>query len=64
MAHRIRWFRPGVLYYEIVIKCCGDEMLMRPDPLAVFLIAKALAGACTKHPRVRVVAFCFVDDQS
>ncbi len=62
MGHRIRWWAPGVRYYEIVAKCCGDEMLMRPDPLAVFLLGLALAIACKAFPRVRVISFCFVSN--
>ena len=44
------------------MKCVGDEMLMRPDPLAVFLIAQALTGALLEHDAVKVIAFCFVSN--
>ncbi|MBN8616088.1 MAG: hypothetical protein J0L92_36185 [Deltaproteobacteria bacterium] len=63
MARRIRWFAPGVRVYEVVVKCSGDEMLMRPDSLAVLLIATALADACGRRRKVRLVAFCFVSNQ-
>lgn len=62
MPRRIRWFPATVRYYEVVIKCVGDEMLMRPDPRTVFLIAQALASACNRHPTVGVVGFCFVSN--
>lgn len=64
MVHPVRWFPPGVRFYSVVIKCCGDAMLMRPDPRAVFLIAQALRGACLKNPTVRLLAFCFVSNHA
>jgi hypothetical protein len=42
MGHRIRHYEPGVYYYEVVAKCCGDEMLFRPDPMTLGLIAVAV----------------------
>jgi len=62
MGHRIRYYPPGVTCFEVVVKCVGDEMLMRPDPLAVFIIAQALAGALLEHESVKVIAFCFVSN--
>jgi len=62
MGHRIRHYEPGVYYYEVVAKCCGDEMLFRPDPMALGLIALALQKACAKHPEIRVVAFNFLSN--
>ena len=62
MGHRIRHYQPGVYAYEIIGKCCGDEMLMRPSPMALALIALALAKACEKHPRIRVIAFTFLSN--
>lgn len=62
MARRIRWFPPGVRFYELITKCSGDEMLMRPDELAVWLIAQALSGALLKKKGVRILAFCFVSN--
>ena len=62
MGHHIRHYQPGVYAYEIIGKCCGDEMLMRPSPMAIALIALALAKACEKHPRIRVIAFTFLSN--
>lgn len=62
MGHPIRHYEPGVYYYEVVAKCCGDEMLMRPDPMALALIALALSIACKEHPAIRVVAFQFLSN--
>ncbi len=62
MAHPIRYYPPGVHFYEVAVKCVGDQMLMRPDPLAVFVIAQALAGALLEHDEVKVIAFCFVSN--
>ena len=62
MGHRIRHYEPGVYYYEVVAKCCGDEMLFRPDPMALGLIAVALHKACQDHPEIRVVAFNFLSN--
>lgn len=62
MARRLRWWVPGVRYYEVVTKCCGDEMLLRPDPFTVFITALALALACKAFPQVRVVSFCFLSN--
>ena len=58
----VRWYAPGVRYYEVVQKCAGDEMLMRPDALTVFLIGVALAIACNQFPGVQVVSFSFVSN--
>ncbi|MFO0711009.1 MAG: hypothetical protein U0353_14275 [Sandaracinus sp.] len=62
MARRLRWFRPGVHYYEIVTNCVDDQMLLRPDHDAVLRIALALAGACLKQPRITILAVCFVSN--
>jgi REP element-mobilizing transposase RayT len=62
MGHRIRHYEPGVYYYEVVAKCCGDEMLLRPDPMALGLIALALSIACREHPCIRVIAFQFLSN--
>jgi len=62
MGHRIRYFPEGVRFFEVITKCVGDEMLMRPDSLAVFLIAQALTGALLEHDTVKVIAFCFVSN--
>ena len=62
MARRIRWFPPGIRFYEVICKCSGDEMLLRPDASAIVLLAAALARACGKHGAVRLVAFCFVSN--
>ncbi|MFO0710484.1 MAG: hypothetical protein U0353_11630 [Sandaracinus sp.] len=60
MGHRIRHYAPGIHYYEVVAKCCGDERLMRPDPTATGHIALALSAACKKHGCIRVIAFQFL----
>lgn len=62
MGHRIRHYEPGVYYYEVVAKCCGDEMQFRPDPMALGLIAVALHKACEDHPEIRVIAFNFLSN--
>ncbi len=62
MGHRIRYYAPGVRYYEVVGKCCGDEMLMRPDPAAVALTALALSVACAKHTCIHLHAFVFLSN--
>lgn len=62
MGRRLRWWAPGVRYYEVVTKCCGDEMLMRPDAWSVFITALALAIACAAFPRVHVVSVCFLSN--
>lgn len=62
MGHPIRHYPPGVHTYEVVAKCCGDEMLMRPSPMALGLIALALSEACKEHPSIRVVAFTFLSN--
>lgn len=61
MAH-VRWWMPGVRHYEVVQKCTGDEMLMRPDPDCVLRIALALAAASKRYARIRILAFCFVSN--
>lgn len=59
---QLRWRAPGVRFYEMVQKCAGDEMLMRPDAGTVYVIGEALALACVAFPRVRVLAFSFVSN--
>ncbi len=61
---RIRWYPPGIRYYEVVFKCAGDEMLMRPDPRAVFLIARAISMACRKYEGIHVHALGFVSNHA
>lgn len=61
MAH-VRWWMPGVRHYEVVQKCAGDEMLMRPDPDCVIRIALALAAVSKRYARMRILAFCFVSN--
>jgi REP element-mobilizing transposase RayT len=62
MGHPIRHYQPGVHTYEVIAKCCGDEMLMRPSPMGVALMALALSEACKEHPCIRVVAFTFLSN--
>jgi len=62
MSRRIRWYHPQVRYYEVTLKCAGDEMLMRPDPHAVFLIARAIAMACGKYEGIFIHAICCVSN--
>jgi hypothetical protein len=49
MANPIAWYPPETLYYELVIKCAGDQMLMRPDEKTTWIIADVLGTVARKH---------------
>jgi hypothetical protein len=49
MANNIAWYPPDIVYYEIVIKCAGDQMLMRPDEKTTWIIADVLGHVVRKH---------------
>ncbi|MBX7192107.1 MAG: hypothetical protein K1X94_08625 [Sandaracinaceae bacterium] len=59
---KVRWWAPGIRAYEVVQKCVGDEMLLRPDADCVIRVALALAAASRKFSRIRILAFCFVSN--
>lgn len=58
----MRYYAPGVRYYDVVVKCVGDEMLLRPDAQTCIVIALALAAATGRFSAVRLLAFCFVSN--
>lgn len=61
MTSRPVWYHPDFRYFDVIIKCAGDEMLMRPDPKTVFLIAKAIEDAAKKYG-VEVFCVCVVSN--
>lgn len=62
MARPIRWYPPGVRFYDVVCKCSDDQMLMRPDPMCVFLLALALLHARERQPQVHIAALGMVSN--
>jgi REP element-mobilizing transposase RayT len=62
MARR-RYLPPEQDLVHVSFKCVGDACLMRPDPYASFVIARALAGAAEKYG-VRIHAFCVLSNHA
>lgn len=64
MSRPLRFFPRNVRFYELVIKCAGDQHLMRPDPAAVLRLAQCLRDALDQHRTVQALGFTFLSNHA